>query len=137
MKYLSFPDYLFFPQYFTNFLIETFLPIFPPIHKIILPFHIWQKLIFTILFSKSSIFLVCPSFFFFFLQITSYISPNLERFQDNHAQEDMEKPVGWCARKYDPPWHEFTCKRWLVLCARGGQTGSYGYVPMQARLAGL
>lgn len=80
----------------------------------------------------------CMSFlFFFFLQITSYISPNLERFQDNHAQEDMEKPVGWCARKYDPPWHEFTCKRWLVLCARGGQTGSYGYVPMQAHLAGL
>lgn len=72
-----------------------------------------------------------------FLQITSYTSPNLERFEDNHAQEDIEKPVGWCARKYDPPWHEFTCKRWLVLCARGGQVGSYGYVPMQARLAGL
>lgn len=37
-----------------------------------------------------------------FLQITSYTSPNLERFQDNHAQEDIEKPVRWCARKYDP-----------------------------------
>lgn len=129
MKYLSFRDYLFFPQYFTNFLIETFLTIFPPIHKIILPFHITKTYI---------LFLVCPFFFFFFfLQITSYTSPNLERFEDNHAQEDMEKPVRWCARKYDPPWHEFTCKRWLVLCARGGQAGSYGYVPMQARLAGL
>lgn len=109
-----------------------------PIYKIIFPYY--KNDIFMILFLKSSIsiiYIYTLNSVLPFLQITSYTSPNLERFEDNHAQEDIEKPVGWCARKYDPPWHEFTCKRWLVLCTRGGQAGSYGYVPMQARLAGL
>lgn len=74
MKYLSFRDYLFFPQYFTNFLIETFLTIFPPIHKIILPFHITKTYIHDTIFKIFNIyFLYVLSFFSFFF----YKSPRI------------------------------------------------------------